>query len=207
MADIQNRFDRLLASCRAFYDASPELREFAAWPDDLKFDMLAPRTVPAVALLESWQGEHPIHHALHDVAREASWQRSYSEAQVGQQFLKSYGFIELFGPQGHYTSVTGRAFIGYWGAGLKYDWHQHEAEEIYAIVSGGALFRSEGVPDAYLSSGMTRRHDSFQSHAFSMTDGPLLAFAMWRGAGMDEPTSEANSFSHRSAYEQCRPRG
>ena len=202
MADIQQRFDRLLACCRDLYEASPNLREFASWPSNLQFAAPDVMSVPAVDLVKSWDNQGPVHLALQDVADIAVWQRSYTENQVGQQFLDSYGFIELFGPTGHYLSTEIRSFIGYWGGGLEYDWHQHEAEEIYFVVSGGALFRSEGDADRYMGPGETRRHSSFQPHAISMTDGPLLAFVMWRGAGMADPTSHANRFSYNSAASQ-----
>ena len=195
MATRQDRFDRLLAGCRSLYEVTPALRDFSAWPDDLKFVPRPSQSVPAVDLLKGWDSQHPVHLALQDVAECAAWQQSYREAQVGQQFLNSYGFVELFGPDGHYVSATSRAFIGYWGRGLLYDWHQHEAEEIYAVISGGALFQSEGKTDSFLKTGETRSHKSFQSHAISMTDGPLLAFAMWRGAGMSDQTSKANRFT------------
>ena len=202
MANIQQRFDRLLACCRDLYEATPDLRDFASWPGELQFAVSEAVIVPAIDLVKGWKNHHPVHLALQDVADIAAWQRSYTENQVGQQFLKSYGFIELFGPTGHYLTADVRAFIGYWGAGLAYDWHQHEAEEIYSVVSGGALFRSQGEADRYLGPGETRQHKSNQPHAITMTDEPLLAFAMWRGPGMADPTSQANRFSDRSAVSQ-----
>lgn len=195
MPQFKDKFGTLLASCRAFYDASPELQEFAKWPEDLQSGSVLPRPVPAISQIKSWVATSPIHMALQAVSDDAAWQQSYSESQVGRQFLDSYGFIELYGPYGHYVSSTSRAFIGYWGGGLHYDWHRHEAEEIYGIVSGQALFRAEGQPDTLLGPGATRRHSSLQSHAFSMTNGPLLAFVLWRGSGMAQPTSSANIFS------------
>jgi hypothetical protein len=32
--------------------------------------------------------------------------------------------------------------------------------------------------------GDTRMHNSNQPHALTMTDGPILTFVLWRGAGM-----------------------
>jgi len=51
-------------------------------------------------------------------------------------------------------------------------------------VSGAGYFESEGAKPALLQTGDTRMHHSNQPHALTMTQGPILAFVLWRGAGM-----------------------
>ena len=72
-----------------------------------------------------------------------NWQRTYKEEEVGSDFLNRYGYYELIGPEGHYHSNKIRGFIAYWGEKLTYDWHSHEAEEIYFILAGSGLFRTK----------------------------------------------------------------
>ena len=98
--------------------------------------------------------------------------------------MQDYGYHELYGPNGHFQTDQGRAYVGYWGRGLYYPWHRHEAEEIYAVVSGSGYFESQGAEAALLKMGDTRMHNSNQPHALTMTDGPILTFVLWRGAGM-----------------------
>lgn len=113
-----------------------------------------------------------------------NWKQTYTEDEVGFGFLQDYGYLELYGPNGHFQTDQGRAYVGYWGRGLYYPWHRHEAEEIYAVVSGSGYFESQGAEAALLKMGDTRMHNSNQPHALTMTDGPILTFVLWRGAGM-----------------------
>jgi mannose-6-phosphate isomerase-like protein (cupin superfamily) len=184
-------FDHLLDATRALYAARPTLGEFCPMPTDLDWDDAKPALdFPVSAHVQGWQAEGTgpdatFHRAVQAGAPHAFWTRTYSEAEVGAHFLANYGYFELFGPTGHYQSATARGYVAYWGAGLEYDWHRHEAEELYYVVSGGGLFLSEGAADALLGPGETRLHRSNQPHALHLTQGPILTFILWRGDGMD----------------------
>lgn len=116
----------------------------------------------------------------------AHWTRTYTEAEVGAHFLRHYGYFELVGPTGHYIDERTRAYVAYWGAGLDYDWHSHQAEELYFVVSGSGHFRSEGDDDAKLGRGGVRTHRSNQRHALRIEQDPILTFVLWRGPGLTE---------------------
>ena len=112
-----------------------------------------------------------------------NWQRTYKEEEVGSDFLNRYGYYELIGPEGHYHSNKIRGFIAYWGEKLTYDWHSHEAEEIYFILAGSGLFRTkEG--EKLLKANETCFHKSWQSHSMITFSEPILTFVLWRGKGM-----------------------
>ena len=180
----------LLEAARALYAARPALTGFADWPDDLAWAGLEPLEFPISGIIQNWvpKGaglEADLHRALGVAARFARWQQTYSQAEVGAHFLENYGFIELFGPTGQFHSVKARAFIASWGPGLSYDWHRHEAEETYYVVSGSAYFQSERAPDQTLGRGGTRLHSSNQPHAMQSSDEAVLCFVSWRGAGLD----------------------
>ena len=99
--------------------------------------------------------------------------------------MQRYGYVELLGPSGHFVDHTTRAYIGYWGEGLVYPWHAHQAEELYFVVAGGAEF---AVADGRYQRGVgdTQLHTANQPHA--MTTSPegqgILTFVLWRGDGL-----------------------
>ncbi|GIS13145.1 MAG: hypothetical protein CM15mP115_22960 [Alphaproteobacteria bacterium] len=128
---MESLFNHLLAETRAVHDATPPLREFADWPEDLVFEQPVPQGIPALPTIEAMAGKGALYAALAAVCPHASWVQTYSEAEVGRHFLDHYGHIELFGPAGIFRTQACRAFIGYWGPGLFYPMHDHEAEEIY----------------------------------------------------------------------------
>lgn len=130
--------------------------------------------------------EADFHRAVQAVTPYAHWTRTYTEAEVGAHFLRHYGYFELVGPTGHYIDERTRAYVAYWGAGLDYDWHSHQAEELYFVVSGSGHFRSEGDDDAKLGRGGVRTHRSNQRHALRIEQDPILTFVLWRGPGLTE---------------------
>ena len=177
-------FRRLLAVTHEVHAASPDLRNFADWPTDLAYVAPHQRSIPVLPQIRAMAGEGALQAALAAVADHADWIQTYSEAEVGRHFLDNYGYIELFGPTGIFTSTQCRAFIGYWGHGLYYPMHDHEAEEAYLVISGRCRFEAEGADLVDLGAGGVRIHASYQKHAMEMRDEPMLALCLWRGAGM-----------------------
>ena len=136
----------ILESTRKVHKENPELREFVVWPDDLvKVDQPSEK-IPATELVAKFElrGTEKTQNLIEIIKENTSlinWQRTYKEEEVGSDFLNRYGYYELIGPEGHYHSNKIRGFIAYWGEELTYDWHSHEAEEIYFILAGSGLFR------------------------------------------------------------------
>ena len=71
------------------------------------------------------------------------WKTTYSENEVGSDFIKRYGWFDLIGPNGPFYMNNTRIMIGYWGENLNYQMHWHLAEEAYVPLDGSALFWSE----------------------------------------------------------------
>lgn len=185
-------FDALLASVGQLFAERPVLSDFAPFPSELEWADLPPFHREAADLVQAWEvdgagPEDAVHRAAQAVAPFADWRCSYTEDDVGAVFLANYGFIELYGPTGHYHCENARGFVAYWGQGLYYDWHVHAAEELYFVLSGEALFRSEGMPDVVLTRGETRLHKSWQPHAMETQSAPILVFVPWRGAALGAP--------------------
>ena len=181
----QRSFEALLAEARVVHERSVELCNFAPWPHDLRYVDLAPAFVPAVRQMALWPPENSFHAAIQAVVPFGDWKRTYSEAEVGYGFLQDYGYIELFGPNGHFHSRTARAYVAYWGRGLYYPAHRHEAEELYFVISGSGTFEAEGLETVRLGPGQMRLHRPNQSHAMTFKDSPILTYILWRGDGMD----------------------
>ncbi|NOD34852.1 MULTISPECIES: dimethylsulfonioproprionate lyase family protein [unclassified Ruegeria] len=188
--------DSVLEAARHVHQAHPDLSAFGAWPSDLSVAMSEPSHVPAADLVRDcdFRGSdltQPLIDAVKATTHLAHWKQTYTEEEVGADFLSRYGYYELFGPTGHFHSTQLRGYIGYWGAGLIYDWHSHQAEEIYLTLAGGAVFKVESDA-AFVGPNQTRLHSSWQSHAMVTTDQPILTFVLWRGEGMgDLPRMDA----------------
>jgi len=188
--------DDLLEAARQLHQSHPDLSDFGAWPTDLTPSGLQPTPIPALGLVKSCDeaGTDLTAHmvdAVRATAHLVNWQLAYSEEEVGVDFLKRYGYFELFGPSGHFYSTQLRGYIAFWGAGLKYDWHSHQAEELYLNLAGNALFKVAG-DEAHVGPGQTRLHGSWQSHAMDTYDKSILTFVLWRGEGIkDLPQMDA----------------
>ncbi|MEO0484791.1 MAG: dimethylsulfonioproprionate lyase family protein [Pseudomonadota bacterium] len=181
---------RLLAAVRTLHESQPALMRFAPWPDDLTEQQVTPLPCPAGQSLgqralpgSRWTA--PVIRALRRAAPDMEWRRTYTEQEVGARFLDTYGYVELFGPRGHFLSRKLRGYLGYWGPDLTYDWHAHEAEELYFTLSGSAVFSAHGSPNAVMKVGDARLHSSNQPHLMITLDRPYLAYAVWRGDGIE----------------------
>lgn len=180
----------LLQRVKRLHEATPTLSLFAPWPDDLCERKIWPSTCTAaqsldVRALPGSRATSPVIQALRKAAGELEWRHTYTEEEVGARFLQTYGYVELFGPTGHYHSNKLRGYIGFWGPDLTYDWHAHQAEELYFTLSGSAVFSAKGASNVMMKVGDARLHETNQPHLMVTLDRPYLAYALWRGEGME----------------------
>ena len=112
------------------------------------------------------------------------WEQSYSKEEVGAHYLANYGWFNLASPGGPFVSEALRVSVGYWEAGLTYPQHAHEPEEMYVVLAGEAVVKSEGCDPVRAKPGTIIRHTPNQWHGFTMEDRPLLAMAFWKGDGL-----------------------
>ncbi len=181
--------EQLIATTGDLVRATPALRAFMAWPDAPKPNALVPLKIPAIALIAPMMAAQspltaPVVAAVKAAAPMAHWQQTYSEAEVGRDFLNRYGWFELLGPTGHFYSDTARAYIAFWAEGLHYPMHLHEAEELYYVLAGAAEFHAEGQPSLRIGPQGTRHHISNQPHAMDTHAEPVLTLVLWRGSGL-----------------------
>jgi hypothetical protein len=169
--------------------ATPAMAKFAPWSDDAIYVERETLILPATQLILSdpvtqYPPALAFHTAIRAAAPHAHWRQSYTEGEVGADFLARYGWFELIGPTGHMHTNSARAYITYWGPDLVYPWHLHEAEELYFLVAGSAEFAADGLKTQTLAAGETRIHISNLPHAMNTYDQPILALVLWRGAGL-----------------------
>ena len=181
--------DRLLAATGDLVRATPALRDFAVWPDAPKRNQLVSLKIPAIPLIERMAAPASpstalVVDAVKAAASLAHWERSYTEAEVGRDFLDRYGWFELMGPTGHFLSDTTRAYIAFWAEGLHYPMHLHEAEELYYILAGAAEFHADGQPSVLVGPEGMQHHASNQPHAMDTHVEPVLTLVLWRGPGL-----------------------
>lgn len=200
---VRALFEQALVAAQAFHAATPEVQAFQPWPDDIEWSNRVGVAVPGASLAASDPGDvladgpraaetQALQRAISALAPHAEWRLTYTEDEVGADFLQRFGWFELVGPDGHFHSRQTRMTIGYWGPGLYYPWHEHEPEELYCVLSGGGLFEAEGEEPIRLSSGATKLHKSLQPHALTTEDQPILCFVLWRGEGLaDDPRMSA----------------
>ena len=176
----------LLSATRTLHEASPALMEFGAWPGDLEHVVREPVPCPAVDILNTLPNTSPLTAAIKAAAPELEWRRTYSPDEVGDDFLNRYGYVELFGPKGHFRSDQLRGYLAFWDHSLDYGWHHHEAEEIYYSLQGTPLFLSKNQTETRLAPGETRYHATWEVHGMKTLDTPFLCYALWRGAGLGD---------------------
>ena len=128
---------------------------------------------------------YPIIESIKKHVGEANWRQTYSIAEVGEDFANRHCYFELIGPTGHFFNDTIRGFICYWGEHLNYRWHSHEAEEIYYILGGKALFKTKAMTKV-LKANETQLHKSWESHTMETFEEALLALIFWRGNGLEK---------------------
>ncbi|SLN52100.1 dimethylsulfonioproprionate lyase family protein [Ruegeria meonggei] len=188
--------DDVLEAARQLHQIHPDLAAFGEWPTDLTAVALQPNAVPATCQVAEMDWgtvaqTKGLTEAIKATAHLAAWKLTYTKEEVGADFLNRYGYYELFGPTGHFHSTQLRGYVAYWGSGLNYDWHSHQAEELYLALAGRALFKVDGE-DACIGPNQSRQHQSWQRHAMNTTTQPILTFVLWRGEGIgDIPRMDA----------------
>lgn len=186
-----SRVQTLLDAVRGLHVATPRLQLFAPWPDALHDRGLEPASCPAPDVLSSCLAHtapdfQRVIKALLDAMPDLQWRQTYAEHEVGADFLRSYGYVELFGPNGQFHCPDLRGYLGFWGPRLTYDWHSHPAEEVYFSLAGTARFEADGLPDAEVGVGASRHHASNQQHRMMTLDRPYLTYALWLGDRLAE---------------------
>ena len=181
-------FEKALQEVKGFYEASPALTDFHAFPssEELSWRELEPHYINPANLFAGDSSLSPgqfdsVKDALLAVKDDARWRETYKDTNIGDDFLSKFGCYELFGWEGHFDCQSTRGFIVYSPGGLYYPWHHHPAEEIYFILAGEAEFATEGNAAKMLKPGDTVFHQENQPHNMQTREKGVLAWVQWRG--------------------------
>ena len=162
-----------------------ELSNFTKLPKDLIYNEVQPNYILPAKKLENWQSHSLETMRVHDIIKQLSpyvnWKQTYEEKDVGKSFLEKYGYFELFGPTGHFLTNKMSLFVFFLDAENFYTWHNHEAEELYFVLSGSAKFESKADESEILTPLKTRFHKSFQPHSLTTHNEKCLSLVAWRG--------------------------
>ena len=118
--------------------------------------------------------------------RQLEWRQTYSEAEVGAEFLLNYAWAELIGTRGPFASTTMLAGFILLGPETLYRRHRHAAEELYLPLSGTADWWREDSGWVARPPGAPIHHPSSVVHATRTGAEPLLALYLWRGEGLSD---------------------
>ena len=153
-------------------------------PKNLKYNNIENNKVDSIKILENWEENHSsiksIHKLIKDVSLHANWKQTYDEKDVGKNFLDKFAYFELFGPTGHFLTNDMSLFVIFFDKETYYTWHNHEAEELYFVISGSANFESKDDKSEILFKSKSRFHKSFQPHSLTTQKEKCLCLVIWR---------------------------
>lgn len=118
---------------------------------------------------------------LASLANHISWGQTYSAQDFGVEFLEKYGWTELIGLRGPIASDRIACGFLFLGPQIEYPRHRHEAEEVYAPLTGQTLWQRNNQDWAYRAAGLPIYHAPRMPHAMRTETVPLLALYLWRG--------------------------
>lgn len=147
---------------------------------------LAPHDLPVVAYLREARqpgdsAEQSLFASLLNAAGMLHWAQTYSITDFGADFLQRYGWVELFGTRGHFSSDDMAGGFLLLGPGVHYPDHHHVAEEIYIPLTDGSLWSKDAQSFLPRWSGEIIHHPSNIRHAMRTEETPLVALYLWRG--------------------------
>jgi hypothetical protein len=184
-ADLLEPTHALLASRH-----SPVLTPFLAdWPTTTERRPVVPATIPALRLLPGIQAGAAAfsRDLVNDIARAApamTWHQTYTEADVGAEFLQNYGYSEIIGTSGPVPSEHIACGFLILGPRTHYPLHQHEAQEIYIPLSGTAAWKKGDGDWHERKPGTVIHHATNQPHAMRTGASAFLGLYVWRSANL-----------------------
>ena len=96
-------------------------------------------------------------------------------------YTGSHCSVGIVGPQGMITDTRFKFGIYLQPPGTFYPAHRHEAEELYFLLSGTALWQKDNADFEPVASGTLIHHAPYQPHAVRTHNIPLLALWSWTG--------------------------
>ena len=177
-------FNNLKEELLILWSSNKSLNKFVKLPKKLKYNNIPNNKIKSVKILDTWQKNTDsielIHELIKKVSPHAHWKQTYNEKDVGKKFLDKFAYFEMFGPTGHFLTNEMSLYVIFFDKETYYTWHNHEAEELYFVVSGRAKFESKGDKPEILYKKKSRFHKSFQPHSLTTIKDKCLCLVVWR---------------------------
>ena len=185
MKKTEDLFIEALKEIKYIWSTNQTLSNFVSLPEKIKLDNVKNNQINATTKLASWSESDvttnkKIHKILSSLSFHVKWENGYAEKDVNKNFLNNYGFFELIGPTGHFKTSKLALYVNYLDKKSFYPLHNHEAEELYFIISGEAKFENNNGDYEILTSNKTRFHKSFEPHAITTNNNQILSFVIWK---------------------------
>ena len=183
-------YQTLLSACYDLYETEAALRDFAPLPEACDPQQITPRQHPGCAHFLNSDSIAPARYeaferAIREAAPALIWPHIYRPSadqpdDIDFRFADRLATCEIIGYEAPFTSEEMHLYFVYLPPDTFYPWHKHPAEELYFVLSGGAIFQRENKPDQTLTSGDHIIHETQEAHAIHTTDKPLISLAVWR---------------------------
>ena len=185
MKKTEDLFIEALKEIKYIWSTNQTLSNFVNLPEDLKLDNVKNNQINATTKLASWSesdvaSNKKIHKIISSLSYYVKWENGYTEKDVNKNFLNNYGFFEFIGPTGHFKTSEMALYVNYLDKNTLYPLHNHEAEELYFIISGEAKFENNNGDYEILTSNKTRFHKSFEPHAITTNNKQILSLVIWK---------------------------
>ena len=113
------------------------------------------------------------------------WRQTYAACDVGDAFLRNYGYAEIVGTKSIPSRRIACGFL-ILGPSTLYPRHRHEAEEIYIPLRGTARWEQSDAVWRERRPGAVIHHASEEPHSMQTGAEPLLALYIWRSAQLNQ---------------------
>jgi len=178
-------FNQTINEIEKIWSINKKLSDFVSFPKNLVLKEKSINKINVTNKLLDWKLENnhkyeKVHNLISNLSPFVSWENGYNEDEVGKEFLSKYGFFELIGPTGHFETSDMGLYVNFLDMNSHYPWHNHEAEELYFIVSGEAKFEKGNEAPVILKPEDTCFHKSNQPHRITTTDKKILSFVIWK---------------------------
>ena len=185
MIEVNKLFNQAYIEIEKLWAKYDVLSNFTNLPKNLNLKNLKTNKLPVTDKILNFSSNmnsdtRDLHHALKDLTHFVNWEPGYGEHDVGKDFLNNYGFFELIGPTGHFETSEMALYVNYLEKNTHYPLHNHEAEELYFVLSGEAKFESTNEKSELLTSTKTRFHKSYQPHAITTSNQQILSIVIWK---------------------------
>jgi len=124
---------------------------------------------------------HPAVRHLQPIANQLEWVDAASFRKPPADFRGNFCFTRIVGPNSLIEADNFRFGVYLQDRQTVYPSHKHAAEELYYPVSGTALWQKDSGPFEPVTSGTLIHHLTYQPHATTTLEAPMLAFWAWLG--------------------------